>query len=165
MQRAWFFREPTLPTVSRKGTVTPSTALGRMLAPDPAVRTASAAAVLRDLAQLDGPKTMVLFSAGLVNEDPTLLDESFRPSDRIEGSVLTGTVIAIDNDEAVVDVGLKAEGRVPLKEFSTPGHPAEVQVGDQHRPPQMRRDAAVRPPPMDAPQIASVGARLAPDCA
>src|SRR5688500_10752084 len=44
-----------------------------------------------------------------------LLDESFRQSDRIEGSVLTGTVIAIDNDEAVVDVGLKAEGRVPLK--------------------------------------------------
>ena len=60
-----------------------------------------------------------------------LLDETFRESDRIEGSVVTGTIIAIDNDEAVVDVGLKAEGRVPLKEFSTPGHPAEVQVGDR----------------------------------
>src|SRR5919106_1534964 len=60
-----------------------------------------------------------------------LLDESFRDSDRIEGSVITGTVIAIDNDEAVVDFGLKAEGRVPIKEFSTPGHPAEVQVGDR----------------------------------
>jgi small subunit ribosomal protein S1 len=60
-----------------------------------------------------------------------LLEESFRQSDRIEGSVITGTIIAIDNDEAVVDVGLKAEGRVPLKEFSTPGQPAEVQVGDR----------------------------------
>ena len=60
-----------------------------------------------------------------------LLDETFRDSDRIEGSVVTGTIIAIDNDEAVVDVGLKAEGRVPLKEFSTPGQPAEVQVGDR----------------------------------
>jgi small subunit ribosomal protein S1 len=60
-----------------------------------------------------------------------MLDESFGDSDRIEGSVVTGTVIAIENDEAVVDVGLKAEGRVPLKEFSTPGHPAEVQIGDQ----------------------------------
>ena len=60
-----------------------------------------------------------------------LLDELFRQSERIEGSVITGTIIAIDNDEAVVDVGLKAEGRVPLKEFSTPGHPAEVQVGDR----------------------------------
>jgi small subunit ribosomal protein S1 len=60
-----------------------------------------------------------------------MLEESFRASDRIEGSVMTGTVIAIDNEDAVVDVGLKAEGRVPLKEFSTPGHPVEVEVGDR----------------------------------
>ena len=59
-----------------------------------------------------------------------MLDESFR-RDRIEGSVVKGTVIAIENDEAVVDVGLKAEGRVPLKEFSTPGHPVEVRLGDE----------------------------------
>jgi small subunit ribosomal protein S1 len=59
-----------------------------------------------------------------------MLDESLLDRDRIEGSVVTGRVIAIENDEAVVDVGLKSEGRVPLKEFSTPGHPAEVQVGD-----------------------------------
>jgi small subunit ribosomal protein S1 len=59
-----------------------------------------------------------------------MLDESMLDRDRIEGSVITGKVIAIENDEAVVDVGLKSEGRVPLKEFSTPGHPAEVQVGD-----------------------------------
>jgi small subunit ribosomal protein S1 len=60
-----------------------------------------------------------------------MLEESFRTSDRIEGSVMTGTVIAIDNEDAVVDVGLKAEGRVPLKEFSTPGHPVEVEIGDR----------------------------------
>jgi small subunit ribosomal protein S1 len=60
-----------------------------------------------------------------------MLEESFRSSDRIEGSVMTGTVIAIDNEDAVVDVGLKAEGRVPLKEFSTPGHPVEVEIGDR----------------------------------
>src|ERR687892_406785 len=60
-----------------------------------------------------------------------MLDESFRASDRIEGSVMTGTVIAIDNEDAVVDVGLKAEGRVPLKELSTPGHPVEVEIGDR----------------------------------
>jgi small subunit ribosomal protein S1 len=59
-----------------------------------------------------------------------MLDESLLDRDRIEGSVLTGTVIAIEHDEAVVDVGLTSEGRVPLKEFSTPGHPVEVQVGD-----------------------------------
>src|SRR6478672_1632154 len=59
-----------------------------------------------------------------------MLDESMHSRDRIEGSVITGRVIAIENDEAVVDVGLKSEGRVPLKEFSTPGHPAEVRIGD-----------------------------------
>ena len=60
-----------------------------------------------------------------------MLDESFQERDRVEGSVVKGVIIAIENDEAVVDVGLKAEGRVSLKEFSTPGHPAEVQVGDE----------------------------------
>ncbi|MEM7023199.1 MAG: 30S ribosomal protein S1 [Pseudomonadota bacterium] len=66
-----------------------------------------------------------------IDDFAAMLDESFRTSDRIEGSVMTGTVIAIDNDDAVVDVGLKAEGRVPLKEFSTPGNPVEVEIGDR----------------------------------
>ena len=34
--------------------------------------------MLRDLALLDGPKTMIVFSAGLVNEDPALLNEAAR---------------------------------------------------------------------------------------
>ncbi len=59
-----------------------------------------------------------------------MLEESFQQKDKIEGTVVTGTVIAIENDEAVVDVGLKAEGRVPIKEFSTQGNPVEVKVGD-----------------------------------
>ncbi|WP_159712853.1 30S ribosomal protein S1 [Geminicoccus flavidas] len=60
-----------------------------------------------------------------------MLDESFGRSDRLEGSVVKGRIIAIDGDEAIVDVGLKAEGRVSLKEFSTQGQPPEVNVGDQ----------------------------------
>ncbi len=59
-----------------------------------------------------------------------MLDESFGKQDRIEGSVVTGTVISVENDEVVVDVGLKAEGRVPLKEFAAPGQQPEVRVGD-----------------------------------
>jgi small subunit ribosomal protein S1 len=59
-----------------------------------------------------------------------MLEESFHQQDKIEGTVVTGTVISIENDEAVVDVGLKAEGRVPIKEFSTQGNPVEVKVGD-----------------------------------
>lgn len=58
-----------------------------------------------------------------------LLEEALDKSNVIEGSVITGKVIAIEKDLAVVDVGLKTEGRIPLKEFSTPGKPHDIQVG------------------------------------
>jgi small subunit ribosomal protein S1 len=48
-----------------------------------------------------------------------------------EGRVVTGTVTGIENDLAVIDVGLKSEGRVPLREFAAPGQKAELKVGDQ----------------------------------
>src|ERR1700748_2383295 len=60
-----------------------------------------------------------------------MLEESFVGRSPAEGSVITGTIVAIENDFAVVDVGLKTEGRVSLKEFSMPGVPAKVAVGDQ----------------------------------
>ncbi len=44
----------------------------------------------------------------------------------LEGSVLKGIVVAIENDFALVDVGLKSEGRVQLKEFAAPGQKAEL---------------------------------------
>jgi small subunit ribosomal protein S1 len=46
-----------------------------------------------------------------------LLEESFVQNDLYEGAVVKGTVVAIEKDLAVIDVGLKTEGRVPLKEF------------------------------------------------
>ena len=60
-----------------------------------------------------------------------LLEESFASNDMQEGAVIKGTVVAIENDLAIVDVGLKMEGRVALKEFATPGKPATIKVGDQ----------------------------------
>ncbi len=60
-----------------------------------------------------------------------MLEESFVGRSPAEGSVIKGTIVAIENDFAVVDVGLKTEGRVSLKEFSMPGVPAKVAVGDQ----------------------------------
>ena len=54
-----------------------------------------------------------------------MLDEQFGSNSRLEGTVVKGTVVDIDNDEVVVDVGLKSEGRVPLKEFGTHGQPPE----------------------------------------
>jgi len=59
-----------------------------------------------------------------------MLEESFVGRSPAEGSVIRGTIVAIENDFAVVDVGLKTEGRVSLKEFSMPGQPAKVAVGD-----------------------------------
>ncbi len=60
-----------------------------------------------------------------------LLDESFGKSDALEGSVIKGIVVAIEKDMAVIDVGLKTEGRVALREFSGPGREGEIKVGDE----------------------------------
>ena len=60
-----------------------------------------------------------------------MLEASFEIRAPAEGSVVRGTIIAIENDYAVVDVGLKTEGRVSLKEFSMPGQPPTVVVGDE----------------------------------
>ena len=52
-------------------------------------------------------------------------------NEAFEGKVVKGTVTAIENDLAVIDVGLKSEGRVPLREFAAPGQKAEISVGDE----------------------------------
>ncbi len=60
-----------------------------------------------------------------------LLDEMLGESALAEGSVVKGKVVAIEKDLAVIDVGLKTEGRVPLKEFSVPGQENTISVGDE----------------------------------
>lgn len=60
-----------------------------------------------------------------------LLEESFVTSSMEEGSVVKGKVVAFEKDLAVIDVGLKTEGRVPLKEFSMAGQPAGLEIGDE----------------------------------
>jgi len=60
----------------------------------------------------------------------TLLDSVLAGKKSFEGSVVKGLIISIQNDIAVIDVGLKSEGRVPLKEFSSQGRTAELRVGD-----------------------------------
>ena len=59
-----------------------------------------------------------------------LLDESLGDTNKFEGKVVTGTVIGVDSEYALVDIGLKSEGRVPLKEFAAPGQASELVVGD-----------------------------------
>ncbi len=60
-----------------------------------------------------------------------LLDESWGLNTAVEGSVIKGKVVGIEADHVVVDVGLKTEGRVALKEFALPGQEPEVNVGDE----------------------------------
>jgi small subunit ribosomal protein S1 len=59
-----------------------------------------------------------------------LLDQSLGAASGLEGTVIKGTVMAIENDMVLIDVGLKSEGRVALKEFAPPGRPAEIKPGD-----------------------------------
>ena len=59
-----------------------------------------------------------------------LFEESVRQSEKREGTVVKGQVIALDNDMAVIDIGLKAEGRVQLKEFAAPGESPDLSIGD-----------------------------------
>ncbi|MGF7157076.1 30S ribosomal protein S1 [Bartonella heixiaziensis] len=60
-----------------------------------------------------------------------LLMESFQTNDLNEGSVVKGRVIAIEKDMAIIDAGLKVEGRIPLKEFGAKGKDGSLQVGDE----------------------------------
>src|SRR5436190_5215795 len=59
-----------------------------------------------------------------------LLEESFTQGSPQEGSVVKGTVVAIEKDLAVIDVGAKTEGRVALREFASPGRQSDIKIGD-----------------------------------
>jgi small subunit ribosomal protein S1 len=60
-----------------------------------------------------------------------LLEESLGGRDLLEGQVVHGKVVAIEKDFAIIDVGLKTEGRVSLKEFTgEDGQQLEVKAGD-----------------------------------
>ncbi|MEO1313815.1 MAG: 30S ribosomal protein S1, partial [Pseudomonadota bacterium] len=59
-----------------------------------------------------------------------LLNESFELKTPDEGSVVKGTILAIEAGQAIIDIGYKMEGRVELKEFAKPGQDPEITIGD-----------------------------------
>ena len=65
-----------------------------------------------------------------LDEFEELLGESFGNDVSIEGSVVKGTIISLEGDTALIDVGLKSEGRVPLREFTSPGQEHGLKPGD-----------------------------------
>ena len=66
----------------------------------------------------------------LIESFSELLDQSFQEMTSIEGSVVAGTVLTVEKDMILIDVGLKSEGRVPLREFGNNEEEVEVLGGD-----------------------------------
>ncbi len=60
----------------------------------------------------------------------SLLEESYLDRPVSEGAVVKGKVLGIEKDLVIIDIGLKTEGRVALKEFAMPGKDADIKVGD-----------------------------------
>jgi small subunit ribosomal protein S1 len=60
----------------------------------------------------------------------SLLDETLGQDTSFDGSVVTGRILRLTDEYAIVDVGLKSEGRIALKEFGPPGTKPDVKPGD-----------------------------------
>jgi len=65
------------------------------------------------------------------DEFAAMLAESLAKEDVFEGSVVKGKIVGIEKDLAVIDVGLKMEGRVALREFAVAGKTPDLKVGDE----------------------------------
>ena len=61
----------------------------------------------------------------------TLLDQSLKKIKNFEGKVVIGKVISIDHNYALIDVGLKSEGRVSVDELKFCDKEKEIKVGDK----------------------------------
>ncbi len=63
-------------------------------------------------------------------EFASLLEDSMKQRENFQGSVVEGKIVTIDKDFVLIDVGLKSEGRIPVREFTTPGQDFELKTGD-----------------------------------
>ncbi|NBX66470.1 MAG: 30S ribosomal protein S1 [Proteobacteria bacterium] len=59
-----------------------------------------------------------------------LLLETVKPQTAFEGTVVKGRIIGFTPDDVIIDVGLKSEGRVPMKEFGISAQKGTMNVGD-----------------------------------
>ncbi len=66
-----------------------------------------------------------------VDDFAEMFEASILGRKSFDNTVVTGIITGIEKDVAIVDVGLKMEGRVPLKEFSQPGKELDLNVGDE----------------------------------
>ena len=76
-------------------------------------------------------KTATAYAHAETEDFGALFEESLKTSGKNEGGVITGLVIAVEKDTVIVDVGLKSEGRIPLREFQVGGANVELKPGDE----------------------------------
>jgi len=76
------------------------------------------------------PQTSKDFSPSR-DEFTAMLNETLSGDVSYEGNVVKGRIVAIEKEMAIIDVGLKMEGRVAMREFGVGGKPAELKVGDE----------------------------------
>ncbi|MDD3579669.1 MAG: 30S ribosomal protein S1 [Desulfobacca sp.] len=76
-----------------------------------------------------GPGAAEIDKPGDVEKMTELYEESLRRVQ--EGEVISGRIVSIDKDYAVVDIGYKCEGQIPIQEFTTPEGEVTAQIGDQ----------------------------------
>ena len=65
------------------------------------------------------------------SEYDALISKTFKNTKIKENSIITGKIVSVENDIVTIDVGLKSEGRIPLNEFSRPGHKPELNIGEE----------------------------------
>src|SRR5580704_14351879 len=82
-------------------------------------------------AQLGEPMASIQSLAPTREDFTALLNETYGDDEAFEGTVVKGKVVAIEKDMAVIDVGLKTEGRVALKEFTNHGRDPAPGLGDE----------------------------------
>jgi small subunit ribosomal protein S1 len=60
-----------------------------------------------------------------------LFEESFASQQIKPGSIITGTVVAVNDDVVIVSAGLKSEAVIPIEQFKNDMREGEISVGDE----------------------------------
>ena len=84
-------------------------------------------------------KTKKRFAISIIDDEEigsvnsVAFDHLFNSEEKFikEGSIIIATVVNVNNDVVVVDVGLKDEGRIPLSEFKLEVNKPDPQIGDK----------------------------------
>jgi small subunit ribosomal protein S1 len=60
-----------------------------------------------------------------------LFEQSLRKRDVKEGQIVKGTIVSINQDEVLVDIGYKSEGRIPTNQFKKIDKNISYKIGDE----------------------------------